>query len=57
MRYFLTTIILLLLTPQGSHQAMDAYNSTEEFEEAESFFSSMDFHVSQCIVLSLQYTV
>ena len=38
-------ILLVLLSP-GSPQTMDAYNSTAEVEEAESFFSSMDFHVS-----------
>ena len=59
MRYLLsiTITLLLALLPPGSPQTMDAYNSTEEVEEAESFFSSMDFHVSQYIVLSLQSTV
>ena len=48
MRDFLsiTTLLLTLLAP-GSPQTMEAYNSTEEVEEEESFFSSMDFHVSQ----------
>ena len=56
MRYLLsiTTITLLLaLLPTGSPQTMDAYNSTEEVEEAESFFSSMDFHVSQSVSQSV----
>jgi len=45
MRDFLsiTTLLLTLLAP-GSPQTMEAYNSTEEVEEEESFFSSMDFH-------------
>ena len=47
MTHFLNILsILLALLPPGSPQTMDAYNSTEEVEETESFFSSMDFHVS-----------
>ena len=52
MRHFLyITTLLLALLPPGSPQTMEAYNTTEEVEEAESFFSSMDFHVSQSVAL------
>ena len=48
MTHFLDILHLFLaLLPPALTQTMDAYNSTEEVEEAESFFSSMDFHVSR----------
>ena len=45
--------MVLALLPPALTQTMDAYNSTEEVEEAESFFSSMDFHVSRQSVFSV----
>ena len=35
---------------------MEAYNSTEEVEQAESFFRSMDFHVSLILIIILFVT-
>ena len=54
MTHFLDILHLFLaLLPPALTQTMDAYNSTEEVEEAESFFSSMDFHVSRQSVFSV----